>query len=185
MSATISHALAQLWLHVHDVSVSALAVAVAILGLVLLLELRCVVRLRGALENSQARVFEQLDLLRFETQQLIEAQQASVRSRDSALAGVAAGDQTPLTVNVSAVPTVPVAIAAPALSVPASPEPAPAAAPPAPPVPGAVYQSAAAMAARGVSSREIAQRLGLANGEARLLSSIAQARARRAEAASA
>jgi hypothetical protein len=51
--------------------------------------------------------------------------------------------------------------------------------------PGAVYQNAAALAASGASSREIAERLGLAAGEARLLSSLAQARARRNEVASA
>jgi hypothetical protein len=55
----------------------------------------------------------------------------------------------------------------------------------APVAPAAVYQNAAALAASGASSREIAERLGLATGEARLLSSLAQARARRNEVASA
>jgi hypothetical protein len=45
--------------------------------------------------------------------------------------------------------------------------------------PGNVYQNAAVMAATGVPTREIAERYGLASGEARLLSSLAQARARR------
>jgi hypothetical protein len=60
------------WLH--DASQTALAAAVTTLGLVILLELRSIARLRRALDCNLARVFEQLDLLRFEIQQLIEAQ---------------------------------------------------------------------------------------------------------------
>jgi hypothetical protein len=60
------------WLH--DASQAALAAAVMTLGLVILLELRAIVRLRRAVDCNLARVFEQLDLLRFENQQLIEGQ---------------------------------------------------------------------------------------------------------------
>lgn len=60
------------WLH--DASQAALAAAVMTLGLVILLELRSIARLRRAVDCNLARVFEQLDLLRFETQQLIEGQ---------------------------------------------------------------------------------------------------------------
>src|SRR5665213_4265181 len=60
------------WLH--DVSQSALAAAVLTLGVVILLELRSVLRLRHAVDSNLARVFEQLDLLRFENQQLMESQ---------------------------------------------------------------------------------------------------------------
>jgi hypothetical protein len=60
------------WLH--DASQAALAAAVMTLGLVMLLELRSIARLRRAVDCNLARVFEQLDLLRFENQQLIEAQ---------------------------------------------------------------------------------------------------------------
>jgi hypothetical protein len=59
---------------IHDISQAALAVAVATLGVVILLELRCVVKLRRAMDCNLGRVFEQLDLLRFEIQQLGEAQ---------------------------------------------------------------------------------------------------------------
>ena len=60
------------WLH--DASQAALAGAVMTLGLVMLLELHSIARLRRAVDCNLARVFEQLDLLRFENQQLIEAQ---------------------------------------------------------------------------------------------------------------
>jgi hypothetical protein len=60
------------WLH--DASQAALAAAIMTLGLVILLELRAIARLRRAIDCNLARVFEQLDLLRFENQQLIEAQ---------------------------------------------------------------------------------------------------------------
>jgi hypothetical protein len=59
---------------VHELSQSALAGAVAMLGLVILLELRSIARLRRAVEGHLDRLFEQLDLLRFENQQLSEAQ---------------------------------------------------------------------------------------------------------------
>jgi len=60
---------------VHEISQSALAVAVATLGLVILLELRSIARLRRAVDEHLARLFEQLDLLRFESQQIMEAQE--------------------------------------------------------------------------------------------------------------
>jgi hypothetical protein len=77
---------------VHEISQSALAVAVATLGLVILLELRSIARLRRAVEGHLNRLFEQLDLLRFENQQLSEAQAHS----PAASAPVSAG---PVPVN--------------------------------------------------------------------------------------
>ena len=59
---------------IHEISQSALAAAVATLGLVIVLELRSISRLRRAVDGHLTRVFEQLDLLRFESQQLLEAQ---------------------------------------------------------------------------------------------------------------
>ena len=56
---------------VHEISQSALAAAVAILGLVILLELRSIARLRSLVDGHLTRVFEQLDLLRVGSQQLI------------------------------------------------------------------------------------------------------------------
>lgn len=58
---------------IHDISQTALAGAVLTLGLVILLELRSIVRLRRVVDGHLARVFEQLDLLRYENQQLLEA----------------------------------------------------------------------------------------------------------------
>ena len=59
----------------HEISQSALAAAVVMLGVVILLELRSVAHMRRHVEGSLARLFEQLDLLRFENQQLLEAQE--------------------------------------------------------------------------------------------------------------
>jgi hypothetical protein len=57
---------------VHEISQSALAAAVATLGLVILLELRSISRLRRAVDGHLTRVFEQLDLLRSDSQQVLE-----------------------------------------------------------------------------------------------------------------
>ena len=54
---------------VREISQSALAAAVGILGVVILLELRSIKMLRRALDAQLGRVFEQLDLMRFENQQ--------------------------------------------------------------------------------------------------------------------
>ena len=75
MDADISRIVAMVWPHVHDISVSVLAAAVAALGVVIMLELRSVLKLRQIVDGNLARIFEQLDLLRFESQQLIEGQQ--------------------------------------------------------------------------------------------------------------
>jgi hypothetical protein len=63
---------------VHEISQSALAAAVAILGLVILLELRSIARLRSLVDSHLTRVFEQLDLLRLEREQPVEAQLRAV-----------------------------------------------------------------------------------------------------------
>ncbi len=178
MSGDITRVLGQWALHLHDASVSALAAAVVTLGVVLMMELRSVMRLRHVMDNNLSRVFEQLDLLRFETRQLLEGQQ---------VVSVQVPGQSPVTQSRS---TSAPAAATGRESVPTAvaPGPGPARLAPAatPPIaPGALYQNAAAMAASGASSHEIAERLGLATGEARLLSSLAQARARRSEVPSA
>jgi hypothetical protein len=59
---------------IHEISQSALAAAVATLGLVILLELRSISRLRRAVDDHLTRLFEQLDMLRFDSQQLHESQ---------------------------------------------------------------------------------------------------------------
>lgn len=131
-------------LSVHDISVSALAAAVITLGVVLLMELRSVLRLRKVVDGQLGRVFEQLDLLRFETQQLLEGQQALQSPRPVANAMLTPAEQPAHGAEGTA-------LALPVL-VPAVPAPA-----------AAVRTS----------------------GEARLLSSLAEARARRAQAAGA
>jgi hypothetical protein len=184
----VTHGLSWLWQHLHDASVSALAAAVVTLGVVLLMELRSVMRLRHVVDRNLSRVFEQLDLLRFETQQLLEGQQSL---EASGRPGAATASTTPpatvsspaLVPGRAVVPTlVPAAVAAVAAVAAA---PALVASPVAaiPMASSNAYQNAAALAVGGASSREIAERLGLATGEARLLSSLALARARRAAAA--
>ena len=64
------------WLH--EISQSALAAAVVTLGLVILLELRSIKLLRRSVDNSMGRVFEQLDLLRFDQQSETDTAQPSV-----------------------------------------------------------------------------------------------------------
>jgi alpha-ketoglutarate-dependent taurine dioxygenase len=55
-----------------DVTQSALAAGLVVLGLALLLQLRAAHKLRMLLTRDLARIFEQLDLVRFESQQLAE-----------------------------------------------------------------------------------------------------------------
>ncbi len=121
---------------IHDVSQTALAGAVLTLGLVILLELRSIVRLRRLVDGHLARVFEQLDLLRYENQQLLEA-----RTPAPAAAGGAGSVRLG--------------------RAPAAPKPAP------------------VMPLREVSSPTPSPTPPLAAGEARLLASLAAARARR------
>jgi hypothetical protein len=100
---------------VHEISQSALAAAVATLGLVILLELRSISRLRRAVDNHLTRVFEQLDLMRVESQQLIEAQ-TRIAAKGASLAGAAS---RPAPARVAAAPTPVASLAPPAMSPPA------------------------------------------------------------------
>jgi hypothetical protein len=71
--------LSSLQLHwVHEISQSALAIAVATLGVVILLELASISRLRRSMDAHLQRVFEQLDLLRGDSQQLFDGQSQPV-----------------------------------------------------------------------------------------------------------
>jgi hypothetical protein len=159
----------------HDVSQTALAAAVLTLGLVILLEIRSFTRLRRMVDINLARVFEQLELLRAESRQVLEAQAAP------RLAPVVA-------------PVKPVLVERQTLERPLAVPPAferPPVEPTAldfvvaPPIDTNAYQSATTLAARGVKPEEIAARAGVPAGEARLLASLAAARARRDEAAQA
>jgi hypothetical protein len=137
----------------HDISQTALAAAVLALGLVILLELRSIARLRRTLDAGLARVFEQLDLVRSDTHQSIEAQaQASVAPSQLSPPAAAPSAERPAAEDVAAT--------APTVN---------------------AYTSAATLASHGVKSEEIATRCGLPAGEARLLASLASARARRAK----
>jgi hypothetical protein len=61
------------WLVTHDWTQIALASSVLALGLVVALEVQAFARLRREVTRDLARIFEQLDLVRFETQQLRES----------------------------------------------------------------------------------------------------------------
>jgi len=85
------------WLH--EISQSALAIAVATLGVVILLELASIARLRRSMDAHLQRVFEQLDLLRGDSQQIFAGQ-----SRQSAPAAQAAAAPAPNVVTHAPVP---------------------------------------------------------------------------------
>jgi hypothetical protein len=158
----------------HDVSLSALAGAVLALGVVILLEVYTVTRLRRSVDINLGRVFEQLEMLRAESRQLIDAHtQAAVRAVPVALPA------RPTLVECQSLER-PLNDKAPLERDP--PEPPQFEAGPVPAPVSDVYASAAKLAAGGLSPEDIAARSGLPAGEARLLVSLAAARARRAHA---
>ena len=102
--------------------------------------------------DELARIFEQLDLLRFDAQQAA-ANVAAARDAPAHAAPGAAADNALLAALVAREPQL---------------------------VGGAGdYYAAAQLAARGSSAAEIANRCGIVNGEARVLVALQQARARR------
>jgi hypothetical protein len=144
------------WMMRHDWTQIALASSVLALGLVVALEVRALARLRHEVIRDLARIFEQLDLVRFETQQL----------RESAL--------RPLSAALTALPPLErTAQRAPGERGILS------AAPPLAPVARDSYSDAARMAADGAQAHEIAMKCGLASGEARILVGLQAARSRR------
>lgn len=102
---------------IHDVSIAALAAAVVTLGCVMLLELRALAALRRNVDAHLARVFEQLDLIRFDHVQLLEAHARIAGAMAAAAPAHApaerarAGTSNPMSATTSAAPTPP-AIAA-------------------------------------------------------------------------
>jgi hypothetical protein len=161
-----------MWLH--DVSQTALAGAVVTLGVVILLELRSFKRLRRSVDINLGRVFEQLEMLRAESRQMLEvqekaqalAQQAAARAAAQAAPARRAAAQgemieRPLALPESERPVI---------------EPTAVDFLVAPPIVNPAYENAGA---------PIAARSGLPAGEARLLASLAAARARRDQAAAA
>jgi len=158
----------------HDVSQTALAAAVLILGLVILLELRSFSRLRRSVDINLGRVFEQLEMLRAESRQMLEAQaQAAVRVPPVvAPAKPLLVERQMLERPLAAPPTVERPVVEPtALDFVV-----------APPIDTNDYLNATTLAAHGLKPEEIAARCGLPAGEARLLASLASARVRREQA---
>jgi hypothetical protein len=99
-----------------------------------------------------ARIFEQLDLLRFDTQQ---AAATSAPPHDTA-AGFAGGTDADTALLAAVMAREPQLVSG-----------------------AGDYYAAAQLAARGSSAAEIANRCGIVNGEARVLVALQQARARR------
>src|SRR6185437_6099820 len=99
---------------VHDLSIAALAAAVATLGAVMLLELRALAALRRNVDSHLARVFEQLDLIRFDHVQLLEAhaRQSTERAAAPAIRLPVATSSTPSNNASTAGPVAPAAVAA-------------------------------------------------------------------------
>jgi hypothetical protein len=166
----------------HDVSQTALAAAVLTLGLVILLELRSFARLKRSVDINLGRVFEQLEMLRAESRQMIEAQ-SQAAARIAPLLAPAKPELTdreilerPLAVAPTLERSAPErrAVDPTALDFIV-----------APPIDNEAYLNASTLAARGMTPAEIAARCGLPAGEARLLVSLAAARARREHASQA
>jgi hypothetical protein len=174
-----------MWLH--DIPLTTLAGAVATLGVVIQLELRSLQRLRRSVDINLGRVFEQLEMLRAESRQMLEAQ-AQAHAQLQSLAQQAAARAAAV-----AVPAKRAAAAAETIDRPqASPESERPMIEPtavdflvAPPIVNPAYENAGALAAQGLDPAQIAARSGLPAGEARLLVSLASARARREQAAAA
>jgi hypothetical protein len=148
------------------------------LGVVILLELRTFKRLRRSVDINPGRVFEQLEMLRAESRQMLEAQ-AKALSQAQALAQQAAARDAALAVPARRALAPGEMIERP-LALPESERPViePTAVDflVAPPIVNPAYENADA---------HIAARGGLPAGEARLLASLAAARARRDQAAAA
>lgn len=114
---------------------------------------RMLVRERRASRAALARIFEQLDLLRFDAQQSGAATAPAAASRSAA-----PPPELPVLSKLAQRPDGAGSIISD-------------------------YYTAAQLAARGASAAEIAERCGIVSGEARVLVALQQARARRSEAA--
>lgn len=153
------------WILTHDWTQFALAGSVVMLGVVIALEVRAFARLRHEVTRDLARIFEQLDLVRFETQQLREAPPRPAAAPVTALR--------------------PVERSAPRITIDRMAQRAPgergilAAAPELAAQSRDSYSEAARMAADGAQAPEIAAKCGLAAGEARILVGLQAARSRR------
>jgi hypothetical protein len=165
-----------MWLH--DIPQTALAGAVVTLGVVILMELRSFQRLRRSVDINLGRVFEQLEMLRAESRQMLEAQEKA-QSQAQALAQQAAARAAAQAAPARRAAAQGEMIERP-LALPESERPViePTAVDflVAPPIVNPAYENAGA---------QIAARSGLPAGEARLLASLAAARARRDQAAAA
>ena len=84
------------WLH--EISQSALAAAIVVLGVVIMLELRSITLLKRAMDGHLGRVFEQLDLLRFDKQP-IEVQATGGQSQQATSPPAAAASSPPTAGN--------------------------------------------------------------------------------------
>jgi hypothetical protein len=170
-----------MWLH--DIPQMALAGAVATLGVVILLELRSFQRLRRSVDINLGRVFEQLEMLRAESRQMLDAQ-ALARAQAQQAAARAAAQAAPVKRATAHDEMIERPMALPESERPMI-EPTAVDFLVAPPIVNPAYENAGALAAQGLEAAQIAARSGLPAGEARLLASLAAARAKRDQAAAA
>ncbi len=131
------------------IQAGALPASLLLLAVGLVLLIGALRRSQRTLQAELARIFEQLDLLRFDAQQL-----AAGTAAPAATPGVGVAREAALAAAVMARETDIVSGAGD-------------------------YYAAAQLAARGSSAVEIANRCGIVNGEARVLVALQQARARR------
>jgi hypothetical protein len=159
----------------HDISQTGLAAAVLVLGIVILLELRSFTRLRRSVDINLGRVFEQLEMLRAESRQMLEAQaKASVHVTPVMVPAKSAAAERQMVERplAAAPPLERAAIESTALDFVV-----------APPIDNNAHHNTHTQAAGGAFlPTEIAVRSGLSAGEARLLASLAAARSRREQA---
>jgi Protein of unknown function (DUF2802) len=146
------------WLMSHDWTQIALASSVLALGVVVALEVQAFARLRREVTRDLARIFEQLDLVRFETQQLRESPVPPARPASAPVASLRTVERSQRAPGERGI------LAQASVAAPAARD---------------NYSDAARMAADGAEAREIAEKCGLASGEARILVGLQAARSRR------
>lgn len=153
------------WLLARDWTQFTLAGSVVMLGIVIALEVRAFSRLRHEVTRDLARIFEQLDLVRFEMQQLRESAPRPAAAPVAALRPVErSAPKAPIDRTVQRAPGERgILTAAPELAAQSRDS----------------YSEAARMAADGAQAPEIAAKCGLAAGEARILVGLQAARSRR------
>jgi hypothetical protein len=166
-----------MWLH--DIPQAALAAAVATLGVVILLELRSFKQLRRSVDINLGRVFEQLEKLRAESRQLLEAQALAQQAVERSAPRAAPVPRTTANGETNERPMASPESERPMIESTAVDFLV------APPIVNPAHGNADVLNAQGLAPAQSAASSGLPAGEARLLASMAVGRARRDQASAA